>query len=117
VAVAFAGMTVAGMVLAVMRSAVVTLVRSRGVKRQQGKDQRGSDREQRRWSSVPQMKVIHIGSSSLATHREPVSRVVEAPPRQAPALTWLPGIAKRKPTISGYLEMSLEICHTGTQIS
>jgi len=97
-----AGMTVVtGMVLGVVRSAVVTLMRSRHVERQQGEDQRGGYREQRRRSPVPQMKMIHIGSSSLATHREPAGRVVEAPPRRAPVLTWLPGIAKRKPTISG----------------
>jgi hypothetical protein len=61
---------VAGMVLSVVRpTAVVTLMRSRSSERKQGEDQRGGDHEQRRRPPVPQMKVIHIGSSSLATHR------------------------------------------------
>jgi hypothetical protein len=45
-AVAFAVMAfaVTGVVLSVVRSAVMTLMRSHRVKRQQGKDQRGGDR-------------------------------------------------------------------------
>jgi hypothetical protein len=69
VSVAFAVMAVSEVVLSVTRLAVVSLMRSGAIERQQGKDQRGGNRQQRRRPSAPQMKVIHIGSSSLATRR------------------------------------------------
>jgi hypothetical protein len=69
VSVIFAVMTVSGMVVDVMGSAVASLMCSGAIERQQSKDQRSGDRQQRRRPPTPQMKVIHIGSSSLATRR------------------------------------------------